>query len=218
MNIGIITCPGQPIHNYVNWVELSGANAVVIPYNVKNILTYLEPLHGILWTGGSIERKKYSSEYPTYIGNLYLCYQAIKQYNDNGRKFPIWGTCLGFELLVLFNLHPPSNHLFKYIQSHPVNAIHSLTMKKSRMKQWFSKTLLARMKTPCVVHHHKFGFDITPFPHITIVSTDDNFINMIEYKDYPFYGVQFHPERPFDELSYQVSYEFSCFFKNECKN
>jgi gamma-glutamyl hydrolase len=211
MQIGIISM-NQPIRNYVKWIELSGAKAVIIPYDSKNILKHLEPLNGVVWTGGSSRKH-------TYLNNLYLCYQAIKQYNDNGRKFPIWGTCLGFEILILFSMHSPSTHLFEYIQKHPLNTNRPLTLKKSRMKSWFSKSLLTQMENePCVQHHHKLGFDIVPLPHIDIVSIDTNFINMIEYKDYPFYGVQFHPERPFSDLSYQVSYELSCFLNHECKN
>jgi anthranilate/para-aminobenzoate synthase component II len=74
---------------------------------------------------------------------------------------------------------------------------------------------MARMR--CATHHHKLGFDITPLPHIRIVSVDSGFINMVEYVDYPFYGVQFHPERPFSPFSEQVSQQFSLFFIKECQ-
>lgn len=218
MKIGIIAGPNNHPENYIRWVELSGATAVVIPYNTTSMLKKIAPLNGIVWMGGSIENKRHTKQYSTYVNNLYTCYTAIKEYNDNGRKFPIWGTCLGFELLVLFSMHRPSTTLFNYIQTHELNATRPLVLKKSRLKQWFSKELLTQMKEPCVVHHHKLGFDIVPLDGITTVSTENGFINVVEYIDYPFYGVQFHPERPFNSLSYQVSYELSCFLFHECKN
>jgi gamma-glutamyl hydrolase len=219
MKIGIIAGPTNYPDNYIKWVELSGATAVVIPYNTNSILKQIAPLNGIVWIGGAIENKRHTKQYSTYVNNLYTCYVAIKEYNDNGRKFPIWGTCSGFELLVLFSMHTPSPNLFDYIQHHELSTTRPLVLKKSRLKQWFSKELLAQMSVePCVVHHHNLGFDIAPFQGITNVSVDDGFINVIEYKDYPFYGVQFHPERPFSPLSYQVSYELSLFLLHECKN
>ena len=72
-------------------------------------------------------------------------------------------------------------------------------------------------KTPCVTHSHQYGIDIGPIPNVRIVSTSNNFINSIEFIEYPFYGVQFHPERPATKFALSVSLQFSLFFKHECE-
>jgi len=103
------------------------------------------------------------------------------------------------------------------MKNHEKNGTSNLKLLPSRFQSFFPLEIVLKMKnTPCVTHHHKFGFDIIPNDHYTIVSTDANFINMIEFKKYPFYGSQFHPERHFDTFSKQVSILFSCFFYSEC--
>jgi gamma-glutamyl hydrolase len=208
--------------NYVNWVESSGAKAVVIPYNLshKKIAKQLDKLSGLIWTGGAIENHHYSTlQYNTYMNTLHLSFEIIKKYNDKGRYFPLWGTCLGFEILVLFGKNVNPSTIFDHVQSHPKSGKDCITFThSSRLKDWFGPEMCKKMEvTPCALHHHNLGFDIKPMNHLTIVSTDSGFINMIEYKRYPFYGVQFHPERPFNAFSRKVSFYFSCFLKKECE-
>ena len=69
-----------------------------------------------------------------------------------------------------------------------------------------------RLEGNAVTHLHHLGLDMKhPLSReIRIVSTDKDdsgklYITAIEYKDYPFYGTQFHPERTFNELSRKVS-------------
>lgn len=53
----------------------------------------------ILLPGGSSGfNKKYG-----YAAAGYKIYQIAKQMNDNNEYFPIWGTCLGFELLTFID-------------------------------------------------------------------------------------------------------------------
>jgi gamma-glutamyl hydrolase len=227
--IGIIAFPEVHTNksvfpsNYVKWIESSGAIAVVLPYTIspKHLNQWLNKLSGLVWTGGAIESHQYSTlQYDTYMNTLHLSFEIIKKYNDKGIYFPLWGTCLGFEILVLFgkNIHP--DNIFKHIQTHPKSGKGCIQFtQSSRLSSWFDPEMRKKMETtPCALHHHTLGFDIIPMKHLTIVSTDSDFINMIEYKKYPFYGVQFHPDRPFNAFSRKVSYQFSCFLKNECEH
>jgi gamma-glutamyl hydrolase len=209
--------------NYVDWVESSGAKAVVLPYTIspKQLLHCLDQLSGLVWTGGSIETPKYSSlQYDTYMNTLQLSFDIIQSYNDEGRHFPLWGICLGFEILVLLGKKTKLPTLFNHIQHHPKKGKEciSFTKESSRLKDWFDKDMRDKMEhTPCAYHHHHLGFDIIPMKHLILVSTNSGFINMIEYKKYPFYGVQFHPDQPFNSFSRKVSHQLSCFLKHELK-
>ena len=68
--------------------------------------------------------------------------------------------------------------------------------------------------TPCSEQHHTYGVDVTPMKEIRILSTQDDYVNILKYKDYPFYGVMFHVERPFDDFSADVSLQFALFLKS----
>jgi len=68
VRIGIVSAP-MPLKqlnraesyldkSYINWIEMSGANAVVIPYNTDSLATYMSTVHGVLWVGGGIENLK----------------------------------------------------------------------------------------------------------------------------------------------------------------
>lgn len=224
--IGIIALPklngkgSVNAKNYVRWVESSGSKAVVLPYDLpkKDLIKCLKQLKGIVWTGGAIEGPNYTrKQYTTYIKSIITCFETAKEYNDSGRYYPIFAICLGFEILVLFSQKVKVEHLFDSMKHHFRESRDTITLEDSRLKDWFLPLEKKMASQPCAVHHHKFGFDIQKLEGITIASTDTDFINMIEYKKYPFYGVQFHPERPFDTFSNKVSVHFSDFLKHECE-
>lgn len=224
MNIGIITLPKHPkIDHYIHWIESMGANAIVIPYSISKIslVQQMGSIQGLIWTGGAIETDRYTEKQRmTYLTTLQRSFLQAKEYNDQGRYFPIWGSCLGFEMLVLMGEDLPLSRFFDHIQHHERSGQNTITFTStpSRLKRFFPLKLRNAMtRTPCATHHHKLGFDIEPLPHIRIVSIDSGFINMIEYVDYPFYGVQFHPERPFSPFSEEVSRQFILFLMEECR-
>lgn len=213
-HVGIIEFPslhkGKVVYpkDYIDWIESSGAIAVLIPYNLShsNILACLETINGLIWTGGSIESSKYSTkQYTTYMNALRFCFNTIRKYNDAGKYFPLWGTCLGFEILASFSKTTNISTLFKTLTNHPCNENTPILFNTntSRLKKWFPVDLRKKMSSQsCSEHHHRLGIDLDYLDdNVTIVSTQYDFVNMIEYKHYPFYGVQFHPERPFDTFS-----------------
>lgn len=223
--IGIIALPKRNHkgsvypENYVNWVESSGADAIVIPYDLpkRQLVQCIHQMDGIVWTGGGIENNYSYKQYITYMKSLDTCFETAKAYNDSGRYYPLFGICLGFEILVLFSKNIDLNHAFDDMKHHVRESRDCITFKDSRLRDWFLPLEKKMANQPCATHHHQFGFDIKPLKGITIVSTDTDFINMIEYKKYPFYGVQFHPERPFNAFSKKVSDHFSLFLKHECE-
>lgn len=227
--IGIIALPKKDsIHEYVhptNYVTWIGqfAKTKIIPYNISysSLMTILPTLRGMVFIGGGIEKKSYTDvQRNTYIKTLFDAYTWIKEYNDRGHYYPLWGTCLGFEMMLMFEKHVPLQSLFHSMTHHVQNINSPITftnVRHSRLKSWFPLSLRKQMELHlCAVHHHQFGFDIQRQQKIIIVSTERDYVNMIEYKDYPFYGVQFHPERPFDDFSKLISSELGRFFSNEC--
>jgi len=224
MKIGIIALPKHPkIENYIEWVQSIGATAVIIPYSITKTALHkqMDKMQGVIWTGGAIETERYSEhQRMMFLTTLQRCFIQAKEYNDHGRYFPIWGSCLGFEMIVLMGEEVPLAHFFDNIQSHKRSGHDTITFlpEHSRLKEFFPLKLRNEMaRIPCATHHHTLGFNINPVPHMRIVSVDSGFINMIEYVNYPFYGVQFHPERPFSPFSGEITRQFGLFLLKECK-
>ena len=240
INIGIVSAP-MPLKHlnqapsyldkaYVSWVQMSGATAIIIPYNSPLLNVYLSTVHGVVWVGGGIEDIKTHSkeQYETFIKTLRNIFEHAVRENDRGNYFPLWGTCLGFELLAMMNEHIDHDY-FKRIQHADKFRLGPLTFNTpSRLRSGIPKMLQKKIRQSAVVQHiHDYGFDLTSAhtkklkKHLNIVSVDkaDNgieFINMFEYKKYPFYGCQWHPEKPLTDLGVELSYTLSMFFKKEC--
>ncbi len=84
--------------SYVKYIQISGAQVVPIFAYSKN-KTYFDNLlpkiNGVLFPGGGTAIDITN----TWTKNAdYILKYAIEQ-NKNGNPFPVWGTCLGWELL-----------------------------------------------------------------------------------------------------------------------
>jgi gamma-glutamyl hydrolase len=240
INIGIVTAPMPLKHmekaasyldkSYVSWVQMSGANAVIIPYNSRDLPTYLSTVHGVVWVGGGIENKQThpQDQYEIFVHTLRQIFEHAVRENDRGNHFTLWGTCLGFDMLAMMGENI-KDHYFQRIQHANKFRLGPLLFKgASRLRNSLPKALQQEVsKSPVVQHIHEYGFDLDSAhtkklkKYLKIVSVDraDNgieFMNMFEYKKYPFYGCQWHPEKPLTDLGIELSYTLSLFLKKEC--
>ena len=209
--IAVIETPGNRIHNYMKWLESGGLIPVRIPYDIpkEELLQCLQRVKGVLWTGGAIEKSKYDDVRPIYVDTLRTTFEVAKRYNDKGISYPLWGICQGLEFLALFQEGKDIHSLPK----HPCDGNFPITFTgTSTMRKWFSPLEEEMKHRPCAVHHHTYGVD--PIPNIKILSMQDDYVNILKYKDYPFYGLMFHVERPFDDFSEKVSEHFALFLKS----
>jgi gamma-glutamyl hydrolase len=138
------------------------------------------------------------------------------------------GNLSWVELLAMMPEHIDRNY-FKRLQLEQKFRLGTLTFTgPSKLRDAFPRALQRRVAvTPCVHHIHKFGFNVRA-PHtvnltryLKIVSVDkaddgSEFMNMFEFKNYPFYGSQWHPEKPLTDLGVELSYTLSLFLKKEC--
>ena len=93
--------------SYVKYLESAGARVVPIPhfYAPSTIKKIFQSVNGVFFPGGIVGW--FTSD---FYKNAKLLWDLAIEANDKGVYFPIWGTCLGFEMMHL--LYTDRNVLF----------------------------------------------------------------------------------------------------------
>ncbi|XP_054002149.1 gamma-glutamyl hydrolase A-like [Hylaeus anthracinus] len=225
--------------SYVKFIE--GAGARVVPIWIGKDKSYYEDImskiNGVLWPGGGASFNNTNG----YADAAYNIYKIAKRKNNEGVHFPIFAICLGFEVLT-------------YVTANRRNTRRSCNAEEIAMKLEFErdyessklfrnapahiKDILATKNVTLNTHKYcvtkqdlkdagikdKFG--------VLSLNHDKNsrvkFISSLESVEYPFYGLQFHPEKnlyewvigksiPHSENAIQISQYFANFFINEAR-
>lgn len=189
--------------SYVKFVELAGARVVPVFINEPDAY-YVElfnAVNGILFPGGSADLK--TSGY-SRAGSI--LYKLAGQANDNKTHFPIWATCLGFELLTELT---SGRSVLQACSAHDLAQSLNMTsdFRRSRLYDGLPSALERAVRTtPITYNSHSWcltpknftAFGLDAFYKILSTNVDQNgttFISSIEAVSYPIYGVQFHPEK-----------------------
>ena len=215
-------CSGDCLYlaaSYVKYIEASGARVVPIDYHATE--TELEDLlgkiNGVLFPGGGA----------AYPSAAQYTYDKIKAMNDAGDFMPLWGTCMGFQWLLIAQsgdvniLDPPSGQLDSYNLSIPLDF--TSTFKESQIFSSAPQEITAILATQNVtMNNHHYGifpdhFDATPelSSFFNVLSTNKDrqgveFVSMIEAFKYPIIGSQWHPEK--NNFEYEAAHRKPLFF------
>lgn len=189
--------------SYVKFVEASGGRAV--PIFVNQTKEYYKKLfdsvNGVLFPGGEADL-----ESSGYLDAAKIIFNLAVEANKNGTHFPLWGTCLGFEALSRLAI---DKLVLRVCQGHDLALPLNFTsdFRRSRMFDELPRALEKALRTEPITYnsHGKcltpenftaFGLDRFFRPTSTNVGPDGvTFISSMEALSYPFYGVQFHPEK-----------------------
>lgn len=223
--------------SYVKFVEAGGARVVNIRLDrqQKAPLGTLDSINGVLFPGGSVSIT--DSEYAK-LGKV--IFQYAKEANDKGDYFPIWGTCLGFELLA--SLLVPGRDLLvnctAYELALPLNITTGATegrlfsdLPTDVYQALLNKNVTANFHHRCLTPQMVKDSGLDEFINVLSTNYDANgleFVSTFEVKNYPFYGVQWHPEKipwewttakriPHSSEGVRVTQHFANFFVNEAK-
>lgn len=219
--IGIITVPLTPQKKYytvcgnsyiasshIKWMKKKNINVVIIPHDTKNLKYYFDRIHGLyLPSGGAFagtQREYYN------VCKKMLQYAMIE--NDKGYHFPVWGCCMGFQQMLI--IADGKDDIHKLLQTFDSYDNYMTTIKidqeglNSKIIKGIDKMTLKKItKQKSTLNNHKLGLskqkflrnkNISNFYNIVGTSQDRKkreFVAIIEAKHYPFYGVQWHPER-----------------------
>lgn len=229
--IGILSLPLHPYENfpvngttyiatsYVNYLEMSGAR--VVPIRVDHSYSELDylftRLNGILFTGGSADFWVNSSSVPVltpdYAAKGCYLYNKVKQANDQGSFYPLWGTCLGFELLHVcannqfgtignFNGEPSYTQVSQFLP-----AANTSTIFNTLDPNWSQRVMNIMSTKNVSLLSHSHGISPQAYAQYPALGqmykvlsymndkSGSTFVGMIEGVKYPIYGTQFHPEK-----------------------
>ncbi|CAG9088040.1 unnamed protein product [Plutella xylostella] len=225
--------------SYVKDVEAAGAR--VVPIMIGRDRTYYEQLlrklNGVLLPGGAT----YFNQSLGYADAGQHIFEIAQELNQRGDYFPVFGTCLGFELLVVLasGRGKVENRARCYSYTNmPLEFTDDF--KDSKMFQPASNHVVDTLsKYNVTVNAHQFcildenmkAHNLTRDWRVTSHSHDEfglRFIASLEHKRYPFYGVQFHPEKssfewklskkyPHSKKAVKVNRYFMDFFVDECR-
>jgi len=239
-------------NSYVKWIEMSGGRVVPVQYDLPTnlIKSILGQCNGVLFIGGQVDHNIISREYHDFIQTVKTIVTHLRAENDKGNYYPIFSICLGFELLSMLSNNPDMHQLehnynkhlgISQVEGRNYMAKNIFLKGNSRISKIFSKREKAyQARTPVVFENHSLGF-LPNAPYMKqygkqwdiVAVTPENkrsprkYINMIEYKKYPFYGTQFHPEKVIYEwlvpeivhskVARSISKRLSAFFVDECR-
>ncbi|XP_018423605.1 PREDICTED: gamma-glutamyl hydrolase, partial [Nanorana parkeri] len=222
--------------SYVKTLESAGARVIPIRINLpkEEYVKIFNAINGVLLPGGGVDLK--TSEYAR-VSKIF--YDLAIAANDRGDSFPIWGTCLGFEELTVLT----SGELLLTLTntediSLPLNftdsALHSKLFQKMPLPLYKSLSTM-----PITANFHDWSLSVQNFTaneklrkFYNVLSTNSDgvleFVSTMEAYEYPFYGVQWHPEKsPFEwretsDISHtaeaiHVAFYMAQFFVNDAR-
>lgn len=222
--------------SYVKFLEAAGARVAPILINKTDdeYKALFDSINGVLFPGGKATIFSTSG----YGGVTKLLFQLAREANDRGDYFPVWGTCLGFQQMahliankgVLTNTGAVGVAL-------PLDFTQEAT--DSRMFKGFPADLLQALATePLTTNIHNFSLTMKTYEELESLNTfyrvlttntynGTTFISTMEAYEYPFYGVQWHPEKnqfewskpyvPHSPSAVRATYHCADFFVNEAR-
>lgn len=129
--------------------------------------------------------------------------------NDNGTFLPLWGTCMGYENMVSYISDNGWDVLSVFDYETGSMALEFATdPRESKMYAWLGDKAFLFENYNFTYNAHHWGMDPNKFKtdkglssmffHTAISYMPDGrpFVASIESAKYPFYGTQFHPEKP----------------------
>uniref|UniRef100_A0A1D1Z948 folate gamma-glutamyl hydrolase n=1 Tax=Anthurium amnicola TaxID=1678845 RepID=A0A1D1Z948_9ARAE len=248
--IGILTHPGDGASgrlsnatnasyiaaSYVKFVESAGARVIPLIFNeAREVLNEkLSLVNGVVFTGGWAKSG-------FYLETAQYIFKKILERNDAGDHFPLFGICLGFEILSII-ISEDKNILQRFSATNQASTLEFTENVEFQgtVFQRFPPQLLRKLSRECLVmQNHQYGVSpqslqdnaaLSSFFKILTTSTDDHgqvYVSTVQAHRYPVTGFQWHPEKnafewglsmiPHTEDAVQVTQLVANFFISEAR-
>ena len=196
----------------VKFIESAGGSVIPIEYtsSFEYVDSLMNSINGILFTGGDLNlTDPNTGEFHPYTKLANFIFNKAIEMNNNGNVFPIFGICQGHQLMMLLGsqnskiIKPSPRWLL------PDNLkLNRTNLMTSELFRNFSNSFLDKLeKMELTYNIHNYGIHLDDFykekelsSMFKVIATniDDNgteYVSITEAYKYPFYTVQFHPER-----------------------
>ena len=217
--------------SYVKFLESSGARVVPVMNNLTKveIKKLFKCINGVVFPGGVVH--PLTSAYARTASIIFEL--AVKTF-DKGGYFPIMGICLGHELLStavndLVDLHVETE---THDTMAPLNLVQEY--RESKLFQNIPKKMVKTYNESLITAHFHYmslplksfqnNHKLKKFYRILTTNIDRNgteYVSTMESKRYPFYALQWHPEKcPFEWLPrksiphHSIAIKFSQYVSN----
>ncbi|XP_023172356.2 gamma-glutamyl hydrolase isoform X2 [Drosophila hydei] len=199
--------------SYVKFMEAAGAR--VVPIWIGRDRTYyvsmMHLVNGVLLPGGAVyldDEDKPATDNPRLtnecVKTIEYIYELALERNEAGNCFPIWGICLGFQLMMKNAARQMKRtKCGKIFNALPLEL--TADYRQSKIFSGLAPELHELLESePFACHQHKYCITEKSLGAAAddwrVLATrksanDEIFITLIEHKRFPFYGCQFHPER-----------------------
>ncbi|XP_008334216.1 gamma-glutamyl hydrolase [Cynoglossus semilaevis] len=189
--------------SYVKYMESAGSRVMPIrlTHTTEEYEDIFRKINGLLFIGGAVDIE--TSEFAR-VAKIF--YNLALKANDKGDFFPIWGTCLGMQLLTVLVC---GENLLEKTTAENIALPLNLTTEaySSRMFRDFPEDFMKILtQEPLTGNFHHYGLTVETFQKnemlhnfFSLLSTNTaeneaHFVSTVEGRRYPFYGVQWHPE------------------------
>ncbi|XP_037622858.1 zgc:171566 [Sebastes umbrosus] len=189
--------------SYVKYLEGAGARVVPIRINrtEDEYAKTFYSINGLLLPGGDVDLQT-----SLFSRAAKIFYNLALKANDAGDYFPVWGTCQGFQQLSVLTAN---KNLLTLTDTMAVALPLTLTpaAQSSRLFRSFPKDLLQSLAEENITSNfHKWSLSMQNYSrnaklkrfYKVLSSNNDGkreFISTMEAYRYPFYAVQWHPEK-----------------------
>ncbi|XP_075952260.1 gamma-glutamyl hydrolase [Anarhichas minor] len=189
--------------SYVKYLEGAGARVVPIRINrtEEEYANTFSSINGLLLPGGDVDLQ--TSQFSRAAR---IFYRLALKANDARDYFPIWGTCQGFQQLSVLTAN---KNLLTLTDTKAVALPLTLTpaAQSSRLFRSFPKDLLQSLAEENITSNfHSWSLSMQNYSRNSklkrfykVLSTNNDgkkeFISTMEAYRYPFYAVQWHPEK-----------------------
>ncbi|XP_069387603.1 gamma-glutamyl hydrolase-like [Paralichthys olivaceus] len=193
--------------SYVKFLELAGARVVPVRVNLteEEYTKIFNSINGLVLPGGILHL-----ETSLHSRTARIFYNLALRANDASDYFPIWGSCMGFQLMSVLTA---GEDLLTLTDTQAVALPLNLTRQaySSRLFKSFPKDVLRSLAEESISpHFHQWSLStknysenarLKKFYKVLSTNHDGNteFISTMEAYRYPFYALQWHPEKtPFE--------------------
>lgn len=202
--------------SYVKYAEAAGARVVPIHYDApeEELRSAFGKINGIIFPGGGVDINNVPGN--TWRQSAELLYNLALEANDKGDFFPIHGTCLGFQLLLVMTAandkvvcheYKPGDKCFDS-EGTPLPLEFTEAARTSRLFAAAPPSLMAALADENLTEN-SHGAGVFPktmhedqrlAEFYTVLSTNHDlkgrqFVSTIEAKKYPISATQWHPEK-----------------------